>query len=218
MPQPGQHDAASGSPPTRRAVLKLGLAGAALLAVGAGGLQAWPGAAVPAPAGLRVLSPRAYAVLVAVADAVCPSDPPWPLARTLGVAEKVDAVLARMQPDDAAQVVAALHLLESALAGLVLDGQTGPFSARSMALRRSTLVGWKCSAIPVKVTAFKALRGLCATAYFADPRTFAAVGYQGPPDFGQANAPARQPVQDRALWDAAAAPSVPQPIEPQVQP
>jgi hypothetical protein len=144
--------------------------------------------------------------LVAVAEAVCPDGPPWPSPTALGVAAKVDAVLARMDAADADQIVVALHLLESALAGAILDQRVGPFSSRPLALRRRSLEGWKISALPVRQTAFKALRGLCATAYFADPRTFAAVGYPGPPDFGQDAAPDRQPAQDRALWDPTAAP------------
>jgi hypothetical protein len=195
-----------GAGASRRAVLKLGLGGLLVAGAAAGGLQAWPGASAEAPAVLQVLSPRAHAILVAVAEAVCPDAPPWPSPTALGVAAKVDAVLARMDPADADQIVVALYLLESALAGAILDQRVGPFSSRPLALRRRSLEGWKISALPVRQTAFKALRGLCATAYFADPRTFAAVGYPGPPDFGQASAPDRQPAQDRALWDPTASP------------
>jgi hypothetical protein len=195
-----------GAGASRRAVLKLGLGGLLVAGAAAGGLQAWPGASAEAPAVLQVLSPRAHAILVAVAEAVCPDGPPWPSPTALGVAAKVDAVLARMDAADADQIVVALHLLESALAGAILDQRVGPFSSRPLALRRRSLEGWKISALPVRQTAFKALRGLCATAYFADPRTFAAVGYPGPPDFGQDAAPDRQPAQDRALWDPTASP------------
>ena len=208
---------------SRRAAMKGALAGLGLLGLGGAGLALWPTVEADAPDDLLVLSPRAWVVLSAVAEAVCPSGGAWPSAAALGVAQKIDKLMAGMPKEDADQLVLGLLLLENALAGLALDGRVGPFSAAPLPARRAAFTAWQQSALPVRKTAFKALRGLCASAYFADPRTAAAVGYGGPPDLGQASAPAIQAAQPRALWaPEAVAPTdmqaVPDEGPPEVQP
>lgn len=210
-PTPPLRPAAPG--PSRRSALRLGMAGLAVFGVGAGGLALWPTTEREAPAGLRVLSPRAWSVLSALAEAVCPTGSGWPSAAELGVATKIDALMAGMDEADAQQLVLALHLIDNALAGLALDQRIGTFSGASLAARRGALEAWRGSALPVRRTAFKALRGLCASAYFSDPRVEARVGYPGPPDFGQAAAPAVQAPQA----PAAAPPTEPAPAA-EVQP
>lgn len=168
---------------TRRTLLTAGGAGAALLAVGGVGLGLRPSVLRPAPSGLSVLDPTAYSVLAAVADRVAPGDDVLPPASELGVAAAVDALLATMDPLAAQELVQALHLLENALAGFLLDGRTTTFTAASPAEQDRVLEAWRTSGIAVRRKAFKALRGLCASAYFANPATYAACGYPGPPDY-----------------------------------
>ncbi len=180
---------------SRRTFLKMSLAGLGVLGLGVGALGLRAGADGPVPAGLKVLGPRTYRTLVAVADAICPGGKGLPAANVLGVAEKVDAVLDRMAPEDAEQVVLALGIVENALTGFLLEGRTTPLSRLDGAAVAVSLRGWSRARLNPQRTIFKALRGLCVTAYYADPRTFAASGYPGPPDFGQAGAPAVQPSQ-----------------------
>jgi hypothetical protein len=183
--------------PTRRSILGLGLGGAAVLALGGVGLALRPGAGGPAPEGLQALDPDAYRVLEAFAARVCPgSTSGFPSAAEIGLARKVDAHLATMHPADVAELRQALLLLENALAGFLLEGRTTPFTASSPAVQDRALAAWRSHRLGVLRKAYKGLRALCATAYYSDPRVFAAVGYRGPPDFGQRYAPAIQPAQE----------------------
>ena len=74
-------------------------------------------------------------------------------------------------------------------AGSLLDGRTRPFTQLDAAGQDATLDGWRRSRISVRRTAFQALHGLCMGSYYASPETYAAVGYPGPPDFGQTRTP-----------------------------
>jgi hypothetical protein len=208
---------------SRRSALQAGLAGLAVFGVGAGGLAVWPTTEADAPADLLVLSPRTWSVLSALAEAVCPSGGGWPTAAAIGVASKIDKLMAGMDKDDADQLVLALLLIDNALAGLALDRRIGTFSGADLADRRRALQAWRESALPVRRTAFKALRGLCASAYFADPRTEAMVGYPGAPNFGQADAPAIQAPQSAEAPQSPDSPQSPEaptaPADPpEVQP
>lgn len=185
-------------PPTRRDLLKLGLFGAGLLAIGGVGLGLRPGSQAPVPPELAALEPAAFRVLVAVADRVCPATGRLPSAAEIGVAERIDAHLATLHPDDVAQLSRALLLLENGLVGLLLGGQAAPFTLRSPEAQDRTLDRWRSSRFVVLRSAFKALRALCATTYYADPRVARAVGYPAPADYGQRHAPALQAPQ--GVW------------------
>ncbi|HHO53690.1 MAG TPA: hypothetical protein ENK18_23160 [Deltaproteobacteria bacterium] len=180
------------STPTRRHLLKLGLFGAGLLAVGGVGLGLRPGSRAPVPRTLAALEPDAFRVLAAVADRICPATGLLPPAAELRLAERVDAHLATLHPDDVAELSRALLLLENALAGLLIGGSTVPFTLRPPEAQDRTLARWRGSRFVVLRSAFKALRTLCVTAYYADPRVGRAIGYPGPPDYGQRSAPALQ--------------------------
>ena len=168
--------------------------GAGVLALGAVGLGVRRGATHPVPA-LQAFDARAFRTLEAVVDRVVPGGDGFPSPRELGIAAQIDAHVATLHPADQAELQQALHLLENALAGLLLDGRTQPFSVASPEARDRALRAWQSSSIGALRRGFKALRGLCASTYFGNPAVYAAVGYPGPPDFGQAGAPAIQPVQ-----------------------
>lgn len=174
---------------TRRNLLKFGLLGALALGVSGVGLALFPGASVAPRAPLQALSPRQYAVLVAVAERLCPGGPGLPSATELDVAGHVDALLARMHPADAAEVGQLLLLFENALVRALLHGSPVPFSRASAAQQEAALESWRTSSLQARRMAFKALRGLVAAAYWSQPATWAHIGYPGPPDFGQGRAP-----------------------------
>jgi hypothetical protein len=190
---------------SRRSFLGLGLGGAAVLAVA--GLGLLPTTLRPSATPLRVLSPRAFSVLAAVADRICPGDGAFPSASELRVAESIDALLAVSDPSmgaelrvaesiDAllavsdpsmgAEIGQALLLLDNALAGLLLDGRPTTFTGASPEAQDATLAAWATSSLVLRRKVFKALRGLVAGAYYGNPRVYAAVGYPGPPDFSAA--------------------------------
>jgi hypothetical protein len=168
---------------TRRRLFQLGFGGALLL--GFGGLALWRRSGDrPIPAGLKVLGPRDYSVLAAVAARVSPGGGGWPTADDIGVAQNVDALLARMDPTTAGEILQLLGLLDNALGGLVMDGRIGTFVSASDDAQDRILAAWRDSSVTLRQTGFHALVGLCASAYYADPRTYAMVGYPGPPNYG----------------------------------
>jgi hypothetical protein len=187
--------------PTRRHFLELSAAGALLLSLTAAGLAPRAIAGEPPAEDLQALSPKAFRVLEAVAETVCPgSMPPFPSASQLDLARSVDAYLATLHPADVAELEQALMLLESGAAGLLLGGRPRRFTACSPRARARALARWRESRLTVLRKAYKALRSLCATTYYADRRVYSSVGYPGPPDFGQAAAPVIQPAQPAELW------------------
>ncbi len=170
---------------SRRTLFKVGLGGTALLAVGGLGLSLQASRLREPRSPLRVLSPLEFSILAALADRLAPRVAPVPSAWEVQVAEKVDLHLSTLHPGDAADFCKALALLESPLAGALLDGRLRPFTACSAEAQDATLHGWRTSSLGVRRQAFRAMSGLCHAAYFGSPETYAAVGYPGPPDYGQ---------------------------------
>jgi hypothetical protein len=169
---------------TRRGVLKVTLGG--LFVAGGGGVWlSLRGTVMRTPRrALKVLDEGAFSVLAAVADQMGPAEDGWPSAWEIGVPEDIDELLSVMHPGDAADVVAALNLLENAAAGLLLDGRTQTFTASDSEAQAHILDTWRRSDITLRRTAFRALHKLCNAAYYANPSTYAMSGYPGPPNFG----------------------------------
>lgn len=167
---------------TRRGALKRGLLGGALLAVGgAGWLAARGGPLAPViPEGLRVLDARSYSVLNAAVYRLIP-DPVASEPARAAVAEVIDGVMARSSGREQAEFVQLLGLIENGLAGLLFDGQSAPFTARSPADQDATLEGWRHSRIAIRRTGYQALKGIVVASYYGDARTHAGLGYPGPP-------------------------------------
>jgi len=171
-------------PISRRNVLRYGLGGALILAAGGTGLALQATAPREARGPLQVLDARTYAILAAVADRIAPARDGFPPASELQVAEKIDALLASSDPALGAEMKQVLHLLENALAGFVFDGRVRPFTQLPASEQDEVLRAWQHSRLHVRRTAYAALHGLCAAAYYASPAIYARVGYPGPPDFG----------------------------------
>ena len=112
----------------RRTLLKWGIGGGVLLALGGVGLALRPTVRRQAARPLRVLDAREFSILWSVAERMCPGGGGFPAAHEVQVAEKVDDFLAISHPGVQADVKKVLALLESALAGSVLDGRTRPFT------------------------------------------------------------------------------------------
>lgn len=163
----------------RRGFLKKGLLGGALLALGGSGLLLYPGQHVAAPTqALRVLDERAFQVMVAIAARVVP----YPGADAVAIAHAVDASLSRTVPEAQADVVKLLGLFENALPGLLLDGRAAPFTRLDPDAQDRALERWRDSRLVLRRSGYHALRRLCLGAYYADPITWPALHYRGPPD------------------------------------
>jgi hypothetical protein len=143
------------------------------------------------PQGLKVFDDRQYSILTAIAETLCPGGEGLPDANEIGVAAKVDHLLDRMHPADAQEFCQAIELMENALMGLAFEGRFNTLSASSPAVRESALEGWRTSGLTLRRKAFTAVAGLCLGSYWSDPRTYAFVGYPGPPPLGAA-APGRK--------------------------
>ncbi len=164
---------------TRRHVLAaiggLGAVGAA----GAAGLSLQPTVARTPRGDLKVLDVARFSVLAAVADCICPGGDGLPTAADIGVAEKVDALLHMTDPGLATEITGLLDLLESPLAGLVLDSRPRPFTALTPDARTAVLERWRTSAILQRRTGYRAVHGLCSASYWSDPRCYPATGFTG---------------------------------------
>src|SRR5688572_19331700 len=118
---------------TRRSLIKRGLFGSALLALGgAGGLAIRRGEAVALPAeGLKVLGAREYAVLVAIARRMIPERQAFPTPDALRVAFEADRVLDKADETSQVEVRQLLELFDNALAGFLLGRRITPFTKLS---------------------------------------------------------------------------------------
>lgn len=188
---PTRNAPASAASPTRRRLLQVGLGGAALLAIGGLGLTLWrPGGNRTPPTTLLALDGNSWLVLAAVASRVAPGIEGFPSADEIGVASKVDALLHGTHPATVAEIRRLLGLLENPVGGLLLDGRIGSFTGASPEDQDAILRGWRDSEVGIKRAGYKALAGLCASAYFADPRVYPHLGYPGPPNYG--NVPTKE--------------------------
>lgn len=143
----------------------------------------------PAPrsprAPLRVLSPRAFSILAAVADRVCPGTEGLPGAWELEVPEGLDALLDRLHPGVGAELGQALLFLENPVAGTLLDGRMARFTQSTPEVQDDALRAFASSELSVRRQAYQALTGLISATYWSHPATWAHVGYPGPPRFPQ---------------------------------
>ncbi|MCP3162452.1 gluconate 2-dehydrogenase subunit 3 family protein [Myxococcus qinghaiensis] len=175
---------------SRRGLLKRGVFGGALLALGGGGaLFLREGLSLPLPEGLQVFGPREYATFQAIARRAFPPREGWPDADTARVALLADQVLARGDPLVAQEVRTVLGIFDNALAGLLFSGRVTPFSRLSPEAQDAALEDWRTSRLVFRRGAFHALRSLAHAAYYSHPAAIAATGYVAPQGFHVADAP-----------------------------
>ncbi len=132
--------------------------------------------------GLSVLSADEYAVLVAVADRLCPKlGPGAPGATALGVAQTADALIASAEVDAQEGLKTVLRVFENGLTGALFLERARPFSQLSADEQDRALAGWRDSRIGFRRTVYRALSTLVMALYFGDARTWERMGYPGPP-------------------------------------
>ncbi len=163
---------------SRRRVLKLGLAGGALLLLGGSGLALYPpsraGGAPTAP--LLALDGRAFQVLVAVAARIVTAAGADPVAIAHGVDRALSYALAETQSD----VRALLGLFENALAGFVFDLRLTPFTRLSPSAQDAALESWRTSRLVVRRTGYQALRKLCLASFYVQESSWPELRYAPP--------------------------------------
>lgn len=186
---------------SRRRLIQMGIGGMALLGLGGVGLSLRPTVNRIPKRPLQVLDPRAYSVLAAITQRLIPKGDLFPLPHEVEVAEKVDTLLASLHPADAADFVKGLLLVENALVGFLLDGRTQSFTASSPDRQDRALENLRTSRLPIRRSVYRAIYGMVCGAYWSSPKTYAACGYGGPPEFGSglANKPSRPPITRRPM-------------------
>ncbi len=176
---------------SRRSVLKKGLFGGAILALGGVGVALRPSRDEPLPSKpLSVVQPHEYSVLAALARCFVPEHKDFPTPDSLGLAANADAILAMTDASAQMELRQLLNLFENALPNLIFGGRIKPFTQMPMDQQLQVLDEWRLSRISIRRTGFTALRALVMAAYYGDKRTWGAVGYHGPPEgFHQPDAP-----------------------------
>jgi hypothetical protein len=122
---------------------------------------------------LRVLSPKEYLVLSAIADRVLRGDGA-PTAREVDAALFADAYLEQVPQPLVADVRALLHLFEHTASA------TSRFTHLSPERQDEVLAAWQASRLLLRRQGFQALRTLCFMGYYRDPRTWSLLRYSGP--------------------------------------
>ncbi|HWS74489.1 MAG TPA: hypothetical protein VN324_05050 [Quisquiliibacterium sp.] len=159
---------------TRRAFLKAGLVGGALLA--AGGLAATPAGRDPVRDRRQVLA----GVVPAVLAGALPEDAAAREAAVLRCIDGVEQAIAGLSPsaqEEAAQLFALLAIAPTRvlLAGLGSAWDEAGVDAVSAFLER-----WRGHSLGLMRSGYHALHDLVFGAWYADPSTWEAIGYPGP--------------------------------------
>ena len=153
-----------------------------MLAVGGGGLLAWPTRRTYKPKRpLRVFDEREFAVMAAIGARTVGA----PDADPVEIAHGADEALSYNAPDAQKELKQLVMLFENALSGLLLDGHLGSFTSLAPAQQDAVLAHWRDSNLPVRRTGYTALRKLTQAAYYANPASWPKVGYMGPPQISQ---------------------------------
>lgn len=166
---------------TRRSALGLGLGGAGLLAVGGVGLGL-RGSAMRSPRQpLGALTPLTFSVLAALSERINPAVDGLPSGWEVQVPERVDQVLAAMEPGYAAELNQGLILVENAVANLLFEGRPHPFTVSPPDVQTAVWASWGSSRIATRRTLYKSVTALCTSSYWSHQELWKAVGYPGPP-------------------------------------
>lgn len=175
---------------TRRGVLKKGLVGGALLAVGgllSVGLRG-PRPGAPPRRPLQLFTPTEHTIFAAVAACVVPPAAPtptggrWPSPAEVDCAGKADALLALAHPEVQRDFKRLLSLFESGLFGFVSTARPTPFTHLSPEAQRARIESWRRSRLALLRSGATALVRLVHATYYSSPETYALVGYPGPPE------------------------------------
>lgn len=164
----------------RRSLLRLGVGGAAVLALLGGGL------ALIKP-GLRQgrLTVAGRSVFAAVAQAVLdgqlPKDPRARAAALSAQMDRLDDTIAGFPAAMQAEIGDLVTLLATAPGRIALTGLASDWSVASTAEVQAMLQSLRESRLPIRQQTYHALRDLSNGPFFADPSSWPGIGYPGPP-------------------------------------
>lgn len=163
----------------RRSFLTLGLASAAVLAVG-GGALAWvqPGLrdARLSDAGREVFAAVGRAML----DGALPAPEGARNAALAGLLERIDSLVAALPGHAQAELSQLLAVLATAPGRRILAGLDAPWPSASVSDLQGALQSMRVSSLALRVQAYQALHDIVNGAYFSDAGTWGLLGYPGP--------------------------------------
>jgi hypothetical protein len=134
-----------------------------------------------APAGLKVLSEREYAVVSTLVMRFIPRRGGFPRPDELDTATAVDTILSMEDETAKVEVRRLLLLFENALPNFLFGRRGQPFTQLSVEEQERVLVEWRESRLVLRRTGYLALRTLVNAAYYGNPLVWPALKYPGPP-------------------------------------
>lgn len=157
--------------------MRIGLGGAALVGLYAGGAAYGILAASSAGAGRRVLSSAEVALLEALAEAYFPPGNAIGVdGRDVDVVTPLDVWVASMAPSEQRVVRSLLRLID--LWPRLSLGGFGRFSGLSLEDRVAVLIAFEESALEPRRAIGQLVRGLVSFPYFEDPRVLHGIGVE----------------------------------------
>lgn len=169
----------------RRSILKAA-GGGTLAILGAGGVlfsRKTKMIAVSEP--LSFFTPREFSIVHSIAEAMLDLPQGAPTIEEVGVAARVDRMIAGHAEDSQRDFRRLLALFDNALAGFVLCGTIAPFSKLSVESRRDVLTKWENHRLGVLRSGFVALKRAVMACYYSHERTWPGIKYPGPPELAQ---------------------------------
>lgn len=167
---------------TRRGLLKKGLLGGLILAIGgtaAIGLRGPRRRRAPREP-LQVLSPAEYAILATVAARIVSPGPGSPTTHEVDVALRADRAMVQWLPSVQKEFKQLLRLFDNGLTGIATGTSIAPFTASGRDAQNARLAAWSTSRVAVFRSGYQAMKRLCCACYYAAPSTYKQVGYPGP--------------------------------------
>ena len=165
---------------SRRNWIQYGLAGMALTSAGVVSLSLQSTKIITPSRDLLCFSIEEYSILHAIADIILPSNPPFKSASAYDVALGVDKVFSTVHPTDAKEFKEALWVFENASIGMLLVGNTQPFTQATTEQKTRVLESWRTSSIALRRKAFRAINSICQATYYSNVPTHEKMGYGGP--------------------------------------
>jgi long-chain-alcohol oxidase len=133
------------------------------------------------------LTPRQRAALEEICDTFCPSQPGFPAAGQLRVADAVIGAMAAAPRAEQKQLAMLLSAWDTPAMGLVGGAGWSRFSALERHRREELLLSWRDSRLPQRRAVFQALRKAALLFYYIVPGAnggrnpaWEAIGYDGP--------------------------------------
>jgi len=166
----------------RRSVLKKGLWGGALLALGGSGfLLSRDSRRVASPGRLSSFDDVEAAVVHGIALRLIPERSGFPSIDDLSVVQTADQILAKADAGARAELKQLLKLFENALTNFVFGGRVRPFTQLTAQEQDQVLLEWRDSRLTLRRTGYQAIRTLILASYYSSSQSWPAVGYKGPP-------------------------------------